>query len=143
MNCNKTWVVGLLKQIHLMSNGFGVSSYPLLVDDLETMPMGSPSCIMITTCPICEKFFKCHNILVLSCGYTYHSFCLGLHLETNATHCVIPTCWKLLSAKWLVSYGFQQKFQMVFKRPKQEKGCNNLTWSTMRSLQGSISPTNK
>jgi hypothetical protein len=76
MSRNKTWVVGLLKQIDLMSNGFSVSSFPLPIDDIETMPIGSLSCIIIIAYPI-RKLKKCNTILVLSCGCTITHFVLG------------------------------------------------------------------
>ncbi len=106
MSCNKTWVAGLLKQIDLTSNGFSVSSFLWPIDDLETMPMGSLSCIIIIANPICKFFKKCNNIFVLSYGCTYRSFCLGLHLEPNATHYVVSTCEKLLLAEWLATSSF-------------------------------------
>jgi len=38
---SKIWIQGLLCQIHLMSNGAGVSSTPLPVEDLPTMVVGA------------------------------------------------------------------------------------------------------
>ncbi len=38
-----------------------VSNFPLLIDDIETMPMGSFSCIIIIAYLICELKKKCNN----------------------------------------------------------------------------------
>jgi hypothetical protein len=70
----------------------------------------------------------------------YHHFCVGLHLELKATHCVNPTCKKPLTSDWITSFSFQQK-HLLSKKLKQEKGC--IIVSTTRSIQGSISPSNK
>ncbi len=100
MSHNKTWVTGLLKQIDLTSNGSSVSSFPWPVDDLETMPMGSLSCIIIIAYPICIFFKKCNNILVLSCGCTYHS----LSWVALGTKCHPLCCfymWEIV-VNWMV-----------------------------------------
>jgi hypothetical protein len=76
MNHNKTWVIGLLKQINLMFNGSSVSSFPLPIDDLKTMPMGSFSCIIIIAYRICNLKNKMqqHSCVVL---WLYVSFILS------------------------------------------------------------------
>jgi hypothetical protein len=137
ISCNVLWAKGLAKQINLMSNGANVTTTPLPLKNPKSMFVGSSCAIIIKACPICSSFYVCNNIMVLSCGYTYHQFCVGLHFESKATHYVNRTCGKPIFNDWIVSYGFQQK-SLLLKRPKQEKGCNIV--STTRSIQGSISP---
>ncbi len=94
---NEVWTEGLVKQIYNMRNGVGVHAFPLLIKNPTSMTIGSSNVILVEACLIYLCFFSCNNILVLSCGYTYHPFCVGLHLESKATHCVNPTCRKPLT----------------------------------------------
>jgi len=70
-----------------MSNGADVIATSLPLKNLQFMSVGSFNAIIIKACLICSSFYVCNNILVLSCGYTYHQFCAGLHLKSKATHC--------------------------------------------------------
>ncbi len=93
----------LTKQINVMSNGVSVIATPLPLKNLKSMFVGSPNAIIVKAYPICSSFYACNNIMVLSCGCTYHQFCVSLHLESKATHCVNPACGKLISNDWIVS----------------------------------------
>jgi len=93
---SKIWIKGLLHQIHLMSNGASVSNTPLPIDNPTTMLPGNPRVIFVEPCPICGLYFFCNNIIMSSCGCTYHPFYMGLYMETNATHCAKSMCGKLL-----------------------------------------------
>jgi hypothetical protein len=79
--CNVLCAKGLAKQINLMSNGANVITTPLPMKNLKSMSTVSLSVIIVKACPICSSFYVCNNILMLSCGCTYHQFCVGLHLE--------------------------------------------------------------
>jgi hypothetical protein len=74
---NKIWIQGLLRHIHLMSNGEGVSSTPLPIEDPPTMLVGSSRVIFVEPCPICSFYFMCNNILMLSCGAHISPLLLG------------------------------------------------------------------
>jgi hypothetical protein len=95
--CNEVWIEGLMKQIYDMCNGVGVHAFPLPINNPTSMTIGSSNVIFVEVCPIYLCFCSCNNVLVLSCGCTYHPFCVGLHLESKATHCVNPTCGKSLT----------------------------------------------
>jgi hypothetical protein len=97
-NRNKIWIKVLLHQIHLMSNDVGVSSTPLPIDNLTTMLPRSLGMIFVEPCPICGLYFFYNNIIVSSCGCTYHPFCMGLYMEIDATHCAKPMCGKFLES---------------------------------------------
>jgi hypothetical protein len=80
-----------VKQIYDMHNGASVHAFPLPIKNPTFMLAGNSSVLLVEACPICVCFFSYNNILVLSCGYMYHRFYVGLHLESKATHCVNPT----------------------------------------------------
>jgi len=60
------------KTINLMSNGANVMAIPLPLKNPKSMFVEKPSAIIVKACPICLSFYACNNILVLSCGCTYH-----------------------------------------------------------------------
>jgi hypothetical protein len=97
-----------------MRNGVGVHAFPLSIKNPNSMLAGNTNVIFVEACPICLFFFSCNNILVLSYGCTYHCFCVGLHLESKATHCVNPTCEKPLTSDWITRSSFEQK-QFIIK----------------------------
>ncbi len=80
-----------------MSNSASVSSTPLPIDNPTTMLLGSHGVIFVEACPVCGLYFFYNNIIVSSCGCTYHRFYMGLYTETDAPHCAKPIMWgKLL-----------------------------------------------
>jgi hypothetical protein len=87
---NKLWITGLLHQIHFMSICFDVIITSLPIENPSDMPIESSSIIHVQICPICGLFYSYNNIVVASCGCTYHPFCLGVHLNKKATHCARP-----------------------------------------------------
>ncbi len=72
ISCNVLWAKALAKKINLMSNGANVTATPLPLNNLKFMFIKSLSAIIIKACPIFLSFYACNNILVLSCGCTYH-----------------------------------------------------------------------
>ncbi len=119
-----------------MSNSVSVSSTPLPIDNPTTMLPRSHGVFFVEACPICGLYFFCNNVIVSSCGCTYHPFYMGLYVETNATHCAKPMCGKLLEYDCITSFGFRQAYFQL-KRPKLEVGCNAVTKNTSASLQAS------
>jgi hypothetical protein len=117
---NKVWIVGLMHQIHFMISGNGVTSKPLPIENLVSLPLRRPNSVMITSCPICGMSYAYNNIVVSSCGCTYHLFCLGINLESKPSVCVGCICGKALSMDWMTSVGFQQ-INMLLKKPKLER----------------------
>lgn len=128
---NKVWVQGLVQQIHCMSNGSGITSYFLFIQNPTSILEGSSSIVVIIAYPIRGSDFSCNNILVASYGCTYHSWCLGLHLEYNVT-CANLACGAELSSKWLANARFKQ-INMQLQRPKIEGGMIRRGWSASRS----------
>ncbi len=43
---------------------------------------------IIKACPLCHEWFHANDIVVASCGYTYHPFFFFFHLY-NSTCCVV------------------------------------------------------
>ncbi len=79
-----------------MSNGANVHSTPLPIDNFAFMLPRNFGVFFIEPCFVCGLYFFCNNIIMSSCGCTYHPFCMGLYMETNAIHCAKPMCEKLL-----------------------------------------------
>jgi hypothetical protein len=119
MSGSKVWIDGLVHRIQLMAHGNGIINTPLPIENLMNMLAWQSGNFWVTPCLIYGLFYACNNILVSSCGSTYHHFCMGVHLETKVTICVNPTCGKVLSKDWITSVGFNH-INMKFKRPKLE-----------------------
>lgn len=63
------------------------------------------SFLIIKAYPICHEWYHYHNIIVASCGHTYHCFCLFNHLE-GSTKYVMEFCHsRVLHHDWWVSMG--------------------------------------
>ena len=61
--------------------------------------------ITIKACSICEEWFPNTNIVVASCGLTYHPFCLFSHLQ-KSTRCAIEFYSSpVLYPNWWLSMG--------------------------------------
>ncbi len=125
-------VQGLIQQIHYMSNGNGITSYFLFIQNLTSIPEGTSSIVVIIAYPICGSYLSCNNILVASYGCTYHSWCLGVHLEYNVS-CASLACGAELSSKWLANARFKQ-INMHLQRPKIEGGMTRHGWSASKSM---------
>jgi hypothetical protein len=69
---NVLWAEGLAKNINIMSNGVDVTTNPLPLKNPKSMSIRNPNAIIVKACPICSSLYACNNILVLSCGFTYH-----------------------------------------------------------------------
>jgi len=119
ISSSKVWIDVLVHQIQLMAHGSGINNAPLPGENPRNMFIGQFGNFWVTPYLICGLFYACNNILVSSCGCTYHHFCMGVHLETKATICVNPTYRKILLEEWITSVGFNH-INMKFKRPKLE-----------------------
>jgi hypothetical protein len=119
MSGSKVWINGLVHRIQLMAHGSGIINAPLPIENPKNMLAGQFGNFWVTPCPIYGLFYACNNILVSSCGCTYHHFYMNVHLETKATICVNPTSGKILLEQWITSVGFNHK-SMKFKSPKVE-----------------------
>jgi hypothetical protein len=119
VSSSKVWIDGLVHQIQLMAHRNGIINTPLPIENPKNMLVAQFGNFWVTPCPIYGLFYACNNILVSSCGCTYHHFCMDVHLETKA-FCANPTCGKvLLSKEWITSVGFNH-ISIKFKRPKLE-----------------------
>jgi hypothetical protein len=125
-----------------MSNGNGITNFLLPIQNPTSILKGSSSIVVITTCPICGFYFSCNNILATSCGCTYQSWCLGVHLESHGVTCASLACGVELSLEWLASVGFF-KINMHLRRPKIEGGMTRCGPSVSRNMQTSTSTKSK
>ncbi len=126
-----------------MENGCGITNCHIhwSIENSATIPKRHCDTLYVKPCPICEFLFKCHNIMVSSCGCTYHAFCMGVHLEINkGVYYAKPTCGQFLSQDWMTSQGFNQ-VSMLLKKPKLEKSSAKVSGSTNQSVAKSKLPS--
>jgi len=64
------------RQLEHMHLGFGLSTFLVLIVHLCNHEEHDISVILIKACPICFEWFTTNDIVVTSCGHTYHPFCL-------------------------------------------------------------------
>jgi len=101
-----------------MAHGNGIINAPFPIENPKNMLVGQFGNFW-APCLIYGLFYACKNILVSSCGCTYHHFCMGVHMEIKAIVCANPTYGKVLSEEWITSIGFNH-IKMKVKRPKLE-----------------------
>ncbi len=72
-----------------------------------TYALTKPEFIIVTLCPICNCHLQlhCKDIIVASCGCTYHAWCLGFHMKMFH-QCGQPTYGARFDSKWVTSMGF-------------------------------------
>lgn len=61
------------------------------MDECDKALSGSDAVLFIWPCLVCGKYFKRKDFCVTTCGYMYHLFCLGAHLELlKSSDCAGP-----------------------------------------------------
>jgi hypothetical protein len=81
-----------------MSNGSKVTMAPLLVKSLSNIPIGRLSSITMMACLVYDFFNEDNDIVVMSCGCTYHPFCFIMYImELKVNACARSGCQKVFS----------------------------------------------
>ncbi len=74
-----------VEKLHVYNvNGSGshlMFSTPKPIPHHLTYALTKLQSIRVTLCPICNHRFHCKDIIVASCGCTYHAWCLGFHMK--------------------------------------------------------------
>jgi hypothetical protein len=110
-----------VQQIQQMANGCSITNCPFPIENPTIIQKRHCDTLYVKPCPIYKFLFKCHNVMVSSCGCTYHAFCMGVHLVIiKSVFCARPTCGQVLSQDWMISQGFNQ-VNMLLKKPKLKK----------------------
>jgi len=105
---SKIWIQGLVHQVQLMSNGSKVTIAPLLVKSPNNILTRRLSSITVMACPICDFFNENNDIIMMSCGCTYHPFCLIMYImELKVDACARLTCQEVFSNHWITKFGFK------------------------------------
>ncbi len=110
-------IIKQVQQLEHMHLGFGLSTFLVPIVHPCKHEKHDRNVILIKTCPICFEWFIANNIVVASCGHTYHPFCLFTHLQTSIT-CVVKFCLDpILHPNWWQSMGIsplsEKKKQIV------------------------------
>lgn len=64
--------------------------------------------------------FATNNIVVGSCGCTYHPFCIAIHFEGKFEICASPTCDKNFENEWITSISYKCSNIPWLERPEVE-----------------------
>ena len=75
--------------------------------DFEKYPI-----VYVENCPVCGEGFHCNDVVVSSCGHTYHPFCMTSH-SMKSNKCIADFCEEHFDPIWRLSFGFAEP-------PKQE-----------------------
>ena len=84
-----------------------------LVDSFSPTPIERPkdckkhSLVYIEDCPLCGQGFHCNDIIVASCGHTYHPFCMNIH-SSKSNKCIVEFCNEDFDLKWRLSFGLPE-----------------------------------
>jgi len=82
-----------------------------LVDSFNPTPIQRPRdfdkniVVYVENCPLCGEGFHCNDIVVSSCGQTYHSFCMRCH-SSKSNRCIAEFCEEDFDPNWRLSFGF-------------------------------------
>lgn len=108
-----------------MSNGSRVTIAPLPLKRSSNMPTRKLNSITMMACLVCDFFYEDNDIVVMSCGCTYHPFCLIVYImELKADACVRLAYREVFSKHWIISFGFKY-IHVPMKRIKFENlGCS-------------------
>ncbi len=82
-DCANSWAQTCGHQIQLMIKGAKVINNPLPIEQPTTLTPNTFGVFFVNPCPICGLYFACNNLVLTSCGCTYHPFCLIVHVETK------------------------------------------------------------
>jgi hypothetical protein len=83
---------------------FGVCTFPLPIVHLNKQAKDSRSLILVKAFPLCQEWFHANDIIVASCGHTYHPFCLFSYIK-NSTCCAVEFCHEPMHLNWWVNMG--------------------------------------
>jgi hypothetical protein len=80
---------GMEDQLRRMNEGGGNILFPR---PMFGNPEAPPHTVhVLNACPVCGFWYNCHNFVPLSCGHTYHLWCLTEHAKKSAT-CLVDSC---------------------------------------------------
>ncbi len=121
----------LEEMLKKMQVGGGVMFYPqtMLHDfDFELDPSvvqcPSKSTIFVNECPICAQWFPSNDIIVASCGHTYHVSCIAYYVGFHQYY-KVSNCKEEFHPIWL---------QFVGVRPLSEYALTSLKAQSPMSL---------
>jgi hypothetical protein len=83
LGSSNVWIDGLVHQIQFMTYGNGIITTPLLIENFVTLSVGNLQLVLVTNCLIYGFYYACKNIVVASCGCTYHLFCMVIYMENK------------------------------------------------------------
>jgi hypothetical protein len=89
--------------------GGGIIVNPLPIENPATMAANTSKAYFASLCPIYGLFFTCNNLVLTSCGCTYHPFCLNVHMGgKHSRKCVSQICGECFLEEWFNNWGVNQ-----------------------------------
>ncbi len=104
----KQWIQSLGHEVQLICKGSRVYAMPLLIENPTTLAPNTIGVFFPNPCPICGLLFYCNNLVLTSCGCTYHPFCIIVYLARKATKCATLGCGESFTQEGLTNWGFNQ-----------------------------------
>ena len=84
-----------------------------LLDSFSPTPIQRPkdsdknTLVYVENCPLCGEGFHCNDIVVSSCGHTYHPFCMSSH-SSKFNRYIAEFCDEDFDPNWRLSFGFAE-----------------------------------
>lgn len=97
-------LVSMREQLSRMQVGEGVALFPLPLQSSPQEPVIENH--TLNACPVCSMWFECYDYASLSCGHTYHPFCLHEYAQ-KANKCLVPCCDEPFGSKNLAALGIR------------------------------------
>ena len=104
----ETYLILVGQYLARLKTGLGDSFSPTLIQrpkDLE-----NNSLVYIENCPLCGEGFHCNDIVVSSCGHTYHPFYMSSH-SSKSNRCIAEFCDEDFNPNWRLSFGFTESMK--------------------------------
>jgi len=97
--------VTMLQETCKKGGGFMLYPQPMLHCPDYVLDVNDPKClgksiIIVNECHVCAQSFPCKNIIVVSCGHTYHVSCIA-YVATTHQFCKVVDCGQAFHHNWL------------------------------------------
>ncbi|KAG0556225.1 hypothetical protein KC19_11G036400 [Ceratodon purpureus] len=97
-------LVSMRDQSKKMNEGTGYAFFPRPIANNPESPLSTVH--ILNACPVCGYWYLANNFVPLSCGHTYHVFCLAQHARTSSL-CCFQGCDQEFSSDSICSIGIR------------------------------------
>lgn len=118
VSCLKMFISAMEEQLSRMRAGDGAAFFPQPVEGCPQEPVAVTH--TLNACPVCSLWFSCYDYSSLSCGHTYHPFCLYEHSQKSGT-CAVDLCQQPFGVQTLRAIGIRPAAITVASKRQPEK----------------------